>query len=159
MKKIFVMVFVSVFAAITLPTVVKAAVACGVPGTEGLPTCSATSKPGEACCVPPYYKGIKTVVKSGSKTQAQLKTPAVISHQVTSAATTASMAANTSVAHTNTSAAQVKPQTVVQSASSSVSATTSTQSTPAMAAPAASSAPSVPVSTGVSSAKAAKAAK
>ncbi|MBO4707269.1 MAG: hypothetical protein J5594_01755 [Elusimicrobiaceae bacterium] len=67
MKNIFLTIFTAMVA-LTLTVTAKAALTCGVPGTEGLPSCSAVANPNEKCCIPPVYKGIKTVVKPGNKT-------------------------------------------------------------------------------------------
>lgn len=70
MKKIFFTVFMVFFALMAFALVASAAPTCGVPGTEGLPTCGTVSKSDQKCCIPPNYRGVKTVVKPGDKTPA-----------------------------------------------------------------------------------------
>ena len=64
----FAVIFGLMAIAFTAPA--QAVVTCGVPGTEGLPTCNTVSDSKQACCVPPYYKGVKTVTTPGTKATA-----------------------------------------------------------------------------------------
>ena len=88
MKKIFVTLFAMVCALTIFSLSADAQVTCGVPGTEGMPSCSTVSSSNQKCCIPPHYKGVKTVIK-GNKAQAnsnQNSNTAVIAENVSATA-------------------------------------------------------------------------
>lgn len=158
MKKIFFMAFAVIFGlmAIAFVTTAQAAVTCGAPGTEGMPTCNTLSTPNDKCCVPPYYKGIKTVAKTGTKTTAMHAHP-IPSSVAEQAQATATVTPNVPAAMTP------KPIHIVPTASAaSEVAQAAAPTAPAAMAPAAPATPSVPapsVSVSVSHASGAKASK
>ena len=144
MKRTYFMAFAAAFglAAFVLSTPAQA-LTCGIPGTEGMPTCSAKPVPGQACCVPPQYKGVKTVATSGNKTAAVNHSH--INPAAANISTTAQVNNNEPAAYapapSNTSAV-------------SVTSVVSVQTTPAMA-----TGPSVPATPAAPAAPAASAAK
>ena len=123
------------------------ALTCGVPGTENMPTCSAQAAPGQVCCVPPQYKGVKTVATSGNK--------APVMHHVPINPAAATVSA-TVPANNNEPADYVPaPSNVV---SVSVTEITSAQTAPVQmsAGPAAPATPATPAATTASASKAVK---
>jgi len=142
MKKIFFMAFAIIFGliALALPRAAKAALTCGTAGTEGMPTCNSVSNPGEKCCVPAYHKGIKTVVKTGTKTQAHAHAVHVNSAVATESHTAVAATAQQTAPAINAPT----PSPVIPSASAVVGKTESAQSAPAAMAPSAPVAPSAP---------------
>lgn len=155
MKKISFMAFAVIFGliALALPRTAKAALTCGTAGTEGMPTCNSVSNPGEKCCVPAYHKGIKTVVKTGTKTQAHA------THVMNSSVAEQSHTAVAAPAQTAPAVNAPTPSPIVPSVSSSVGKTESAQSAPAAMAPSAPSAPSAPAAAASTSSSAKAASK
>ena len=140
MKKILSLAFIASFvlAALALPAAVYA-LTCGVPGTEGMPTCNAKSNPNQDCCVPPQYKGVKTVASSGNKT------PVMHHPQISAEAANASV-----VAQNNNNEPAAYAPTPSNVPTVSVTEVVAVQAVPAQTA----SGPSTPATPATSAAKA-----
>ena len=153
MKKILFIAFAAVFAS-ALSVMAQAAVTCGTPGTEGMPSCSTVSGQNQACCIPPYYKGSKSVAKPGTKTTSnKIK----VSKEAASAeiSTVANNNAPADFSHAQAVSVKTANQAVAaQTAPAQTATGPSTPSTPATPA-----APAASASSAVKSASSAKAAK